>query len=208
MRHPEVPRGPARHLRRPHRRPGGRLSARARASPRSSCCRCTAFVHDRHLIERGLRNYWGYNTIGFFAPASRVSRRRRARRGQDLRPGDARRRHRGHPGRGLQPHRRGQPAGADPLLPRHRQPLLLLSDGGRRAPLQRLHRHRQRAGAAPSLRAAHGHRLAPLLGRGDAGRRLPLRPRDHARAGRGALRRATRASSMRSPRTRCWQGSS
>ncbi|MEW5729750.1 MAG: glycogen debranching protein GlgX [Pseudomonadota bacterium] len=26
-----------------------------------------AFVDDRHLIERGLRNYWGYNTIGFFA---------------------------------------------------------------------------------------------------------------------------------------------
>lgn len=27
-----------------------------------------AFVHDRHLIERGLRNHWGYNSIGFFAP--------------------------------------------------------------------------------------------------------------------------------------------
>ncbi len=27
-----------------------------------------AFVHDRHLMERGLRNYWGYNSIGFFAP--------------------------------------------------------------------------------------------------------------------------------------------
>ena len=27
-----------------------------------------AFVHDRTLVERGLRNYWGYNTIGFFAP--------------------------------------------------------------------------------------------------------------------------------------------
>ncbi len=26
-----------------------------------------AFVHDRHLVERGLRNYWGYNSIGFFA---------------------------------------------------------------------------------------------------------------------------------------------
>ncbi|MGV1008874.1 MAG: glycogen debranching protein GlgX [Dermatophilaceae bacterium] len=26
------------------------------------------FVHDFHLLERGLRNYWGYNTIGFFAP--------------------------------------------------------------------------------------------------------------------------------------------
>jgi isoamylase len=27
-----------------------------------------AFVNDRHLVERGLRNYWGYNTIGFFTP--------------------------------------------------------------------------------------------------------------------------------------------
>ncbi len=26
------------------------------------------FVHDSTLQERGLRNYWGYNTIGFFAP--------------------------------------------------------------------------------------------------------------------------------------------
>ena len=25
-------------------------------------------VTDRHLVERGLVNYWGYNTIGFFAP--------------------------------------------------------------------------------------------------------------------------------------------
>ncbi len=27
-----------------------------------------AFVRDRHLVERGLTNYWGYNTVGFFAP--------------------------------------------------------------------------------------------------------------------------------------------
>jgi isoamylase len=27
-----------------------------------------AFIHDSVLLERGLRNYWGYNTIGFFAP--------------------------------------------------------------------------------------------------------------------------------------------
>jgi glycogen operon protein len=26
------------------------------------------FVHDANLVQRGLRNYWGYNTIGFFAP--------------------------------------------------------------------------------------------------------------------------------------------
>ncbi|OHU28267.1 glycogen debranching enzyme GlgX [Mycobacteroides chelonae] len=26
------------------------------------------FMHDGWLLDRGLRNYWGYNTIGFFAP--------------------------------------------------------------------------------------------------------------------------------------------
>jgi glycogen operon protein len=30
-------------------------------------------VNDRHLAERGLSNYWGYNTIGFFAPDIRYS---------------------------------------------------------------------------------------------------------------------------------------
>ena len=30
-----------------------------------------AFVDDQHLLERGLRNYWGYNSIGFFAPHPR-----------------------------------------------------------------------------------------------------------------------------------------
>ncbi|MBA3503239.1 MAG: glycogen debranching protein GlgX [Myxococcota bacterium] len=27
-----------------------------------------AFVHDGFLLEKGLRNYWGYHSIGFFAP--------------------------------------------------------------------------------------------------------------------------------------------
>jgi len=31
------------------------------------------FVDDRHLIDQGLRNYWGYNSIGFFAPDARYS---------------------------------------------------------------------------------------------------------------------------------------
>jgi isoamylase len=26
------------------------------------------FVNDRHLVEKGLSNYWGYNSIGYFAP--------------------------------------------------------------------------------------------------------------------------------------------
>jgi isoamylase len=30
-----------------------------------------AFVDDRYLVEKGLRNYWGYNSIGFFAPHPR-----------------------------------------------------------------------------------------------------------------------------------------
>jgi glycogen operon protein len=30
-----------------------------------------AYLQDRHLTERGLANYWGYNTLGFFAPEPR-----------------------------------------------------------------------------------------------------------------------------------------
>ena len=31
------------------------------------------FVDDSYLLDKGLRNYWGYNTIGFFAPARRYA---------------------------------------------------------------------------------------------------------------------------------------
>lgn len=31
------------------------------------------FVDDRHLLEKGLRNYWGYNTLSFFAPDPRYA---------------------------------------------------------------------------------------------------------------------------------------
>ena len=33
------------------------------------------YVVDRHLAERGLTNYWGYNSIGFFAPDVRYATR-------------------------------------------------------------------------------------------------------------------------------------
>ncbi len=29
------------------------------------------FLKDRHLVDRGLTNYWGYNTLAYFAPESR-----------------------------------------------------------------------------------------------------------------------------------------
>jgi glycogen operon protein len=32
-----------------------------------------AFVDERRLVHAGLRNYWGYNSIGFFAPEMRYS---------------------------------------------------------------------------------------------------------------------------------------
>ncbi|MGY6497963.1 MAG: glycogen debranching protein GlgX [Microcella sp.] len=31
------------------------------------------FVHDKHLVDQGLTNYWGYNTIGFLAPHNAYS---------------------------------------------------------------------------------------------------------------------------------------
>jgi glycogen operon protein len=40
------------------------------------------FVHDSHLVERGLRNYWGYNSIGYFAPHNDYSHR--GQRGQQV----------------------------------------------------------------------------------------------------------------------------
>jgi isoamylase len=30
-----------------------------------------SFIDERPLVERGLRNYWGYNSLGFFAPEAR-----------------------------------------------------------------------------------------------------------------------------------------
>ncbi|MDP9068924.1 MAG: glycogen debranching protein GlgX [Actinomycetota bacterium] len=31
------------------------------------------FIHPQHLLEKGLRNYWGYDSIGYFAPYSGYS---------------------------------------------------------------------------------------------------------------------------------------
>ena len=73
------------------------------------------FVHDSTLDERGLCNYWGYNTIGFFAPHNGYASF--GTRGQQVLEFKAMVRalhrggHRGDPRRGLQPHRGGQPPG-------------------------------------------------------------------------------------------------
>ncbi|MEP6697985.1 MAG: glycogen debranching protein GlgX, partial [Pseudonocardiales bacterium] len=36
------------------------------------------FINDHRLVQRGLSNYWGYNTIGFLAPHNRYAMRRSA----------------------------------------------------------------------------------------------------------------------------------
>jgi glycogen operon protein len=33
-----------------------------------------AFIDEHHLVDKGLRNFWGYNTINFFAPMPRYAR--------------------------------------------------------------------------------------------------------------------------------------
>jgi len=39
------------------------------------------FIHDSHLVEHGLRNYWGYSTIGYFAPHDEYSSHSRLNQG-------------------------------------------------------------------------------------------------------------------------------
>ena len=92
------------------------------------------FVHDAQLVERGMRNYWGYQSIGYFAPHNGYSsmgdsggqvdefRRMVARAARRRAGGDHR--------RGVQPHRGGQRIGADAVLPRDRQRGLLPPAGG------------------------------------------------------------------------------
>ena len=115
----------------------------------------------------------------------------------------ARRRPRGDPRRRLQPHRRRQRARADPVVPWHRQCIVLPAAARPAALLHQRHRHREHAEPEPSERAADGHRLAALLGDRDARRRLPLRPRhDPRRASTTASMRRT-ASCRAVCRTRC-----
>ena len=140
-------------------------------------------VPESFLPARGLTNYWGYNTVGYFAPHNGYSAAVRA--GAARRPGRrvqghggraARGRPRGAAGRGVQPHRRGRRAGAHAVLPRPGQPGLLPARPGRPGPVHRHHRLRQLAQRRGSPDAAADHGLAALLDHRDACGRLPLRP--------------------------------
>ncbi len=120
------------------------------------------------LVEKKLRNYWGYNTLSFLRAGAALFAGQPARRLPHHGGAAARRRHRGDSRCRLQPHRRGQPSGPDAVVPRHRQRLLLLAEAGQSALLRRFHRLRQFAQSYPSAGSADGHGFAALLGRGHA----------------------------------------
>ena len=52
---------------------GDRLHPRRSASPPSSCCRSTLSSTTSICWRRACTNYWGYNSIGFFAPDPRYA---------------------------------------------------------------------------------------------------------------------------------------
>ncbi len=65
-------RASARHLRRPRDQRGDR----AYPGTRRHFGRAAAihmFVNDSHLLDKGLTNFWGYNSLGFFAPDPRYA---------------------------------------------------------------------------------------------------------------------------------------
>ena len=148
------------------------------------------FVHDPRLVAAGLRNYWGYNSIGFLAPHDEYGSRPGV--GEQVQEFKSMVRtlhdagHRGHPRRRLQPHRRGQPPRSDAHLQGHRQPGLLPADAERPHALHGLHGHRELAEHAQPPHAAADHGQPALLGQRDARRRLPVRPGGDA--GPGAAR--------------------
>ena len=71
IQHPDVPAGVARHLRWLWPLPPSSISEASRRDRSRAYCPCTPSSTTGILIERGLRNYWGYNSIGFFAPEPR-----------------------------------------------------------------------------------------------------------------------------------------
>ena len=80
------------------------------------------FIQDNYLEEKGLRNYWGYNSIGFLAPhndyAARGQRGEQVGEFKNMVRGTPRGGHRGDPRRGLQPHRRREPPRPDAVAQR------------------------------------------------------------------------------------------
>ena len=138
-----------------------------------------AFIDDSYLVEKGMANYWGYNTIGFFAPDVRYAARPSIKEFKEMvaRLHDA----------GIEVildvvynhTARGQRARQHAVVQGHRQRRVLPVDARQQALLHQRHRHREHAEPVASAGAADGQRQPALLGDRDAGGRVPLRPGHH-----------------------------
>ena len=147
------------------------------------------FIDDSHLLDKGLKNYWGYNTIGFFAPA-----RRYAANGDfafaEFKEMVAHLHEAGlevildvvynHTAEGNQLGPTLSFKGID-----NASYYRLAPD---RALLHQRHRHRQHGEPQQFARPADGDGQPALLGARHAHRRLPLRPRHHPRPRAARLR--------------------
>ena len=192
MRHPAVPEESARHLLRPDAAEVVDYIASLGVTA-VELLPIHAFVDDGYLLEKGLRNYWGYNSHRLLRARSRATWQRRLRRTSS---------------------RRWSPTSTMPGI----EVILDVvynhtAEGNELGPtlsfkgidnasyyrlrrttalLHQRHRHREHGQSQPSARAADGHRHPALLGAGDAGRRLPLRSRHHPRPRAARLRRGRR----------------
>ena len=140
------------------------------------------FVHDSHLLERGLANYWGYNSIGFFAPHGGVQLGRHA--AARLTSSSRWSRHCTPPAlksssTSCTTTRPKATTGPDAFDEGHRQPRLLPARRRRQG------HYFDTTGTGNSLNVGHPAALrlitglAAVLGHRNARRRLPLRPRHH-----------------------------
>ena len=139
------------------------------------------FVSETHVQHRGRANYWGYNSVAFFAPhAGYAATGSRGEQVDEFKAMvkalhaaglevvlDVVYNHTAEEG----------PTGPTLSLPRDRQPGVLPPARGGSVAVLRLHRLRKHRRRQPPARAAAGDGLAALLGRRDARRRFPLRPR-------------------------------
>ena len=143
-------------------------------------------VPEAFLVRGGLTNYWGYNTIGYFAPHQAYSAAVRGRAAR--RPGD---RVQGDGGRAARaPGSRSSSTWCSTTPPRATRPARRCASAAwttrrttgwtrRPAAVRRHHRLRQLAERGRPGHPAADHGLAAVLGDRDARRRLPVRPGAH-----------------------------
>ncbi len=155
-----------------------------------------AFVNDSLLLDQGLTNYWGYNTIGFFAADPRYFARGPGVVAEFKEMID-----RLHDA-GLEVildvvynhTAEGNERGPHAVVSRHRQRVVLPAHAGTKPLLHQRYRHRQYAESVASAGVADGHGQLALLGHRDERRRLSLRSRDDSRPRTVRLRRRRRLS--------------